>query len=293
MKPAIGARSFLLLALALFACAGARTRGEEIVTEHDLLANERFWPYRVALTAPWPGAGGEIPPGTTGVLIRVEPSGQPRIDFGSRGKYEIPVRATDLVERANRIRTGALAKPEPNFVHAIKTRMVDPGSEGVVRFPPERVARYRGFLCVFADPDAADFAEIARSLAPLRERAPVLTILFAQGHHPDERLRERLRALDWSVPFLHDFLSEPYTRSLLAEGTRLPALLLHTAEGRVVYAGAWEPNAVSDLIAAWDRAFPLATRVREGAGARSRNRHRTAFFTIPSHGSHASFGERG
>ena len=60
-----------------------------------------------------------------GVLIRVEASGLARIDFGRDGLYEVPVGATDLVERANRIRTGELRKMAPNFVLAIGPRLVD------------------------------------------------------------------------------------------------------------------------------------------------------------------------
>jgi hypothetical protein len=258
MNPPARVVQSILFALGLLtgACAGPGSdTSEQVVTERNLLASERFWPYRVALVEPWEGTGGPIPRGMTGVLIRAEPSGRPRIDFGSRGKHEIPVRHTDLLERANRIRTGALVKDEPNFIHAIKTRMLDSASEQPRPLPPEAVARSRGFLCVFADPDGADFDELARALAPLRERSQVLTILFAQGRHPHERTRERLRVLGWPVPFLYDHLAEPYTRSLLAEGDRLPTLLLQTAEGRLIYQGSWSSNSASDLVAAWDEAF--------------------------------------
>lgn len=260
---------FAVLLLALLPVPlRAETAGDpQVLTEANLLANERFWPYRVALTAPWqpPGREQPLPAGSVGVLIRVEASGA-RIDFSSDGKYGVPVERTDLVERANRIRRGESTKDAPNFTWAIHTRMLDSGADELVALNPELVVDRPGFLCVFADPDGEEFEAIAAGLAPLRERHGVLTILFPIGKHPDVRLRERLRALDWTVPFLYDFLSESYTRTLLAEGTTLPALLLQTNEGRVVFQGAWRADVVSELSAALDAAFGAASTATAEAG---------------------------
>jgi len=233
------------------------------VTQANLLVHERFWPYRVALTAPWqpPGREQPLPAGSAGVLIRVERPGVARIDFSADGKYEVPVDRTDLVAGANRIRRGEETKQAPNFTWAIATRLVDSASDELVGLRPSATADRPGFLCVFADPEGGDFEAIAAALAPLRERHGVLTVLFPQGRHPDAHLRERLRALDWKVPFLFDHLSEPYTRTLLPEATPLPWLLLQTNEGRVVFQGAWRQDVVAALRAALDAAFgPEDTR---------------------------------
>ncbi len=278
-----GQRSLLLLGV-LLALLPAPVRAAEddpparpaeaaAVTEANLFANERFWPYRVALTAPWQPPGREqlLPAGSTGVLIRVERPGAARIDFSADGKYEVPVGRTDLVESANRIRTGELAKDAPNFTWAIATRLVDSDADELVALSPEEVAQHRGFLCVFVDPDEEAFEAIAAGLAPLRERDGVLTILFAQGRHPSAELRERLRALDWRIPFVYDFLSEPYTRTLLPEETPLPHLLLQTDEGRVVFQGSWRADVVPELGAALDAAFgaaPAAEQRSDAAAAR-------------------------
>jgi hypothetical protein len=221
------------------------------VTEANLLASERFWPYRVSLTEPLlDGEHVRLPAGMTGVLIRVESSGLPRIDFGRGGKLEVPVGRTDLLARANQIRTGVAAKAEPNFVHAIKTRMLDSASDTPRRLPPQAAEDRHAFLCVFADPAAAGFDELARALAPLRERGDVLTILFPQGRHPDASVHGRLRSLDWTVPFLFDGLSEPYTRTLVPDGTPMPWVMYQTSEGRVLLQGAWTPELASELQAA-------------------------------------------
>jgi len=194
------------------------------VTEQNLLSSERFWPYRVGLTRPWPRVGGSkaLTPGLRGVLIRVEASGSARIDFGRDGRYEVPVGATDLVERANQIRRGELPKPAPNFVLAIGPRLVDSASPALRPFGFRAAGEPRGFLAVFADPAAKDFVDLAKALAPLRERDGVLTILFPQGEHPDAQVREQLRALGWPVPFLYDHLAEAYTPTLLPETTPVP-----------------------------------------------------------------------
>jgi hypothetical protein len=231
---------------------------EPAVTEANLLENERHWPYRVTLTAPWPEQAAHedaLPPGLTGVLIRIEESGLPRIDFGKWGKYEVPVERTDLVARANRIRIGEEEKAAPNFVHAIASRMLDSASEAPRPLPVEESAKQRAFLCVFADPSDTGFEALARALALLRERDGVMTILFPQGQHADGAVRERLRSLAWPVPYVFDFLSEPYTRTLLAEGTAYPYVMLHTSEGRVIWQGVWSAEAAVELASALDRNF--------------------------------------
>ncbi len=251
MRPSLFALLPLLLIL------GATAGDGSPVTAANLLERERFWPYRIVLTEAWRPPGREAPltAGTLGVLIRVERGGAARIDFSADGKYEVPVEKTDLVENANRIRRGELAKSEPNFIHAIATRLVDSAADSLAGLPPERVAGRPGFLCVFADPSAKEFGDLVAALRPLNDRHRVMTILFAQGAHPDEELRERLRSLGWTVPFVYDFLAEPYTRTLLAENTAFPALLLQTDEGRVIDQQAGGPDAEPKLRAALDAAF--------------------------------------
>lgn len=252
-----------LLALAPLACGdpsqpAASASADSAVTAENLLEGELYWPYRVSLTAPWPEQASQeeaLPPGLTGVLIRVEASGLPRIDFGKWGKHEVPVERTDLLARANRIRTGDEVKEAPNFVHAIASRMLDSASDAPRPLPVEEAAKPRAFLCVFADPSDPGFEALARALAPLREREGLMTILFPQGEHADAGVRERLRALAWPVPYLFDFLSEPYTRTLLAEGTPFPYVMLHTREGRVIWQAGWSPEVEAELAIALDLDF--------------------------------------
>jgi hypothetical protein len=232
----------------------AEDPGAAVVTEASLLASERFWPYQVASIRPWQPAGRAHPLrlGSVGVLIRVEASGLARIDFGRDGLYEVPVGETDLVERANRIRLGELEKAAPNFLYSIAPRLGDSASSSPGAFPYRAAADQRGFLCVFADPGAKHFRDLASALAPLREREGVLTILFPQGAHPDIQLREQLRSLGWAVPFAFDHLAEAYTRSLLPERTPLPALTLQTSEGRLLFQSSWGADVVPELISALD-----------------------------------------
>jgi len=226
-----------------------------VVTDANLLASERFWPYQVTLTSEWRPAGRVAPlaPDTSGVLIRVEPSGLARIDFGREGLYETPVARTDLVVVANRVRTGEAEKLAPNLVLAIAPRLVDASADTLRPFPFSGAANASGFLCVYADPAAPGFPALAQALAPLRGRHSVVTLLFPQGEHSDSEVRERLRALDWSVPFVYDHLAEAYTRTLLDAATASPALQLLTREGRVLWEGVWRPDRLPELDAALAR----------------------------------------
>jgi hypothetical protein len=230
------------------------------VTEQNLLTSERFWPYQVAATEALPAVAGRqpVPAGNVGVLIRVEASGAARIDFGRDGLHEVPIAKTDLVERANRIRTGELAKLAPNFLLAIGPRLVDSAGDALRPLPYASVAEQRGFLCVFADPGAKKFAALAAALAPLQQRHGVATILLPQGEHPDARVREQLRSLGWTIPFVYDHLAEAYTRSLLDADVALPAVVLQTREGRVLFQSEWKAGVASTLEAALDAAFASA-----------------------------------
>jgi hypothetical protein len=234
------------------------------VTEKNLLASEIFWPYQVELVedvkrvAPAP----ILPSGSLGVLIGVEASGVARLDFGRDGLLNVPVAGTDLLARANRIRTGELEKMAPNFVFAIGPRLADSAGASLRALPFLSMNGMHGFLCVFADPSAKEFPAIAAALAPLHERHGVMTILLPQGRIPDGELREQLRAANWTVPFVYDHMSEAYTHSLLPAGLEPPAVTLQTPEGRVIYASAWSPTAVEKLTAALEEAFSTVAASR-------------------------------
>lgn len=227
------------------------------VTEATLLENERFWPYRVRVQVSWPppgaGQGAVVAARTGGVLVRVEPSGRARIDFGSHGRFDVPVGKTDIVERANRVRLGQMAKLSPNFVHAVGPRLVDTAFAVPRAVPFEALLAPRGFLAVFAAPDA--FEALNEALGPLQGRADVLTVLFPQGDHPDPEIRTQLRELGWNAPFVYDALSEGYTRAHLPEGTELPAVMLVTPDGRLLFHRHWTPELLPELTAALDTAF--------------------------------------
>jgi hypothetical protein len=244
-------RLALFAGLLVAACDGSVTQqnaraGDAPVTQENLLASERYWPYHVALTRPYASGGGRatLAPGLAGVLIRIEEGGVARIDFGRDGLAEVPVAETDLVANAERIRLGELAKDSSNFVLDIGPRLVDPAADALRPFGLREAGEYDAFLCVFADPGAASFDGLAAEMKALTMPERVLTLLFPQGHHPDPELRERLRSLAWPVPFVMDHLAEPYSRSLLPDGAAAPYLLLVSREGRLLHASAYAPGAL-------------------------------------------------
>jgi hypothetical protein len=247
----------------LLGCLAVSATEAPVVTAASLLESEPFWPYKVKLTDAFvpPGRAQPLKAGQQGVLIRVQPGGLARIDFSTRGKFPVPIDKTDLVENANRIRRGEIAKELPNFVYAIGARLVDTEAETLRGLPHDLFADRPGFLCVFADPSDEGFPALAEALAPLRDKNGVVTLLFPQGTHDDGDVRDKLHALHWTVPFVYDFLSEPYTRTLLDEGTPMPTVLLQTSEGRVLFQDEFSPAAVARLSAALDANFHGSTSV--------------------------------
>jgi hypothetical protein len=219
----------------------------------DLLHNERFWPYRVSLRRAWQAPGSErtLPAGSTGVLIRVEDADSARIDFGRDGIHRVPVAETDLVENVNRVRLGELAKTAPNFVFALGPRLLDSGAEPLAPVPLAKVLARRAFVTVFADVE--QFQPIARDLSGLTGRAELMTIVVPQGMKPDAEVRDRLRELGWKVPFVYRHLAEAYTPSLLPDAMAPPAVMLQTAEGRVLFASTWGEGVGARLATALGR----------------------------------------
>jgi hypothetical protein len=57
------------------------------------------------------------------------------------------------------------------------------------------------------------------------------------------------------VPFVLGRMSEAYTRTLLPEGTRLPAVTLQSSEGRLLYAASWSQDGAPALRQALEEAF--------------------------------------
>lgn len=226
------------------------------VTGANLLASERFWPYQVALVEPFTpeGRSGPLPVHINGVLVRVEDGGRrARIDFGRDGVADVPVALTNVIERANEVREGKLRKMAPNFLLAVGPRLLH-SKTGVPRpFDIYTAWNDPAFLCVFADPASEEFAEIAAALAPLEGRHGVGTLLFPQGPQTNEQILGTLRSLEWPIPFVYDHLSESYTRSLLSEGTQMPAVLLQTSEGRLLFESPWRDGVAAAVRDAIDR----------------------------------------
>lgn len=247
-----------------FAPYDASDASAPVVTESNVAQHEAFWPYRVMLRTPLerPGAPRPVRAGALGVLLRVEPSGEARIDFGRDGVHLVPPGRTDLVERANGVRTGRLEKLAPNFTRALAPRMLSPGASRPQPYDLDRALACRRFLAVFADPESGDFPPLAGALAALAMPEDVEVVLFPQGRHPDPAVARRLRELGWPVPFVYAHLSEPYTHGLLPDTADLPAVLLQTAEGRVLFEGGWSPDTPMRLEQVLRAAQPSAGSAR-------------------------------
>jgi hypothetical protein len=254
----------LSAALALVVLRAASAFASVPVTSADLLAREELWPYHATLVRRWePATGGKpVEVGVMGVLIRVEAGGLARIDFGRDGVHTVPVGDTDLVERANLVRTGALEKDAPNFALALGQRLLDASVDPPGPISLVEASHKQGFLCVFADPRAEGFPELADALRRLAKRSGVPTVLLPQGGPPDALVRDRLVALEWPVLFVPREMAEGYTRSLISDSEQLPAILLVTSQGRVLFHAPWSPSVLPGLESALASGFD-----RQNAGA--------------------------
>ena len=235
------------------------------ITEENLLAGERFWPYRAQVVGR--DSATALPRGAEGVLVRVEEGGRARIDFGRDGVHVVPVAITNIVEAANRVRTGVDAKPSPNLTLAIGPRL-DGAALGLRRVPLERTLDRRGFLAVYADPSSEEFGTIAASLAPLQDHPGVLTVLFPQRNVDENSFGARLSALGWRIPYVFDYLALGYTDALVGLPLDAPRVALYTAEGRELIQGPWSPRLAADLEAALARHFPPSEGAPRGSAQR-------------------------
>jgi hypothetical protein len=209
------------------------------ITAANVYHHEADWPTAVKLTGAWtPSDGGDpVPSNARGVLVRVNPDGNPRVDFGRHGKHDVPAEATDLVERANRVHAGTEYKNRPNFLRQIGNRTVHPTAEPMRAMKSAELAGRGAYLCVFADPTSDVFPEIARRLVRATADHDVLFVLFpeALGREDVPVVRKRLAEIEWPVPFMYPHLVEDYRQALLGDDVGIPALLVVTANGRVLY----------------------------------------------------------
>ena len=220
----------------------ARAASSEEVDSRISAANvyehEKYWPSIVALTDEWlpSSSAAALQSGYRGVLVRVNEDGNPRIDFGRHGKYDVPIGKTDLVGLANAVREGSEFKNVPNFIRQVGTRLVDSKSDEVRALPSSEVARFHTFLCVFADPADPSLPKLVEQLESLTSENGVQAIFFPQsvGREDMQAVVDRLEALSWQVPFSYPHLTADYTHSILGLDSAIPTLLLVTEEGRVL-----------------------------------------------------------
>ena len=133
---------------------------------------------------------------------------------------------------------GALIRVEKTgFVLQIGTPFVDPSSAEPKALKSISVSGARFFLCVFSDPVAEDLRVATRALGSLEEVDGLRFVFFPQSADGEDlqAIQDRLRAIDWEVPFSFRLLNDNYTRALLGAKPDVPMALLLTPEGRVLH----------------------------------------------------------
>ena len=212
----------------------------DVVTLENLSRNERFWPHQIQLTSDWKPEGWEGDFGWgMGVVIEIDPAARVRVDFSRFGKHWIPAEVTDVVARANEIRTGESVKFKPNLVLALGNRLLDPTGRTLAESSADLLAQ-KAFVLVFADPRAEDFRELVATLSPLFDRGRVHCVLLPQGGHPDFHVWKAAHDAGWKGSFLLDRFSPAYTEGFLESRTGLPRVEVRSPEGRRVWQGGAE-----------------------------------------------------
>lgn len=232
------------------------------IRANNIVEREESWPDIAALVEPWTPAGADAPlkKGYRGAVIRVLEDGRVRIDFGRHGEHDIPIAATDVVARANEVAAGTRHKVAPNFLAHFGTQFVHPTTVELKPFPTPELAKSDRFLCIFADPNPPEFAQLAMQLAEMTD-VPKLQGLFfplAVAQDQVQAVKDRLQAVDWPVPFAYPQAAEKLAESLLGEVPSVPTALLVTAEGRVLHRSALpEPGALESLRASITPSFTV------------------------------------
>jgi hypothetical protein len=269
--------AFAVLSLAFLGVACRSTNQAQVetapapdpdaITYANLYEHEADWPYQIQLTKNWKPEGWEGRFGFgMGVLVRVEPSGLLRIDFASLGKYQVPADETNVLDEANKIRSGERIKTRPNFVVAVGTRLLDPKVDPPEPVSRERTETARAYLLVFVDPESPAFREIARDLAAdLESSEGAMAVLVPQGGLRDGGVLNACRAAGWTAPFLLDHFAKPLTESMLGDMPDSPQVMLVTPEGRLLFSQAWNQDVIDDLERALERG-PRAARTSRSGG---------------------------
>ena len=209
------------------------------ITLSDLHRRDQHWHNIAAITEPWqpPGEDRVIPEKAQGVLVRVEPDGHARVDLGRYGMHWVPVEKTDVLDRANRVRSGELHKIGSVFTLAIANRLVDSRFDKPGPNPSAPIKMAEAILCVFADPEDAKLPRYAEQLRRFEGDLGLRTIFVPQaaGALDLEAVLETLQENEWPVPFTYPGASASFTELQLGEQPEGIVLMLVTPDGRVLY----------------------------------------------------------
>lgn len=194
----------------------------ETITPENLLANERFWPYRVA----------RLSDGNQGVLLWTQPDGQARVDFGRDGIHNLPVAHTDLIPRANRLRLGVDTKSAPNLIYSLGPRLIDASVEPARPLDLLKFSEWKRIIALSGDPDDPRLGEWAKQIAALPGAGERLQVFFPIAEKPNGTVAEIVRAWPGRWTFVFDHLSEHYAKLYVGEALSVPRVVVLTPAGR-------------------------------------------------------------
>lgn len=246
--------SFFLLFAASISAASTSQADDRPLDPESLFEASAYWPVRVALLEDWSPAAPDartIPAGRQGVLIRLEAAEEvlALVDFNRLGLHRVPVAGTDLLARAEAIRSGEAVKEFPNMSLMIGRGFSKLAPEtGALNIEVKALLPYRHLLLVYADAADGSLEEVAAFLKDHQElyaASDTFAVIYPRGEFAAAGLGPVVRAMREhglkDIPFMAPHVAEPYAQSIDHRIPGFPAIVLTDTEGKTLYEPGIDP----------------------------------------------------
>lgn len=203
-----------------------------------LYENHTLWPLKVHATRDIEVPDGRVPARTRGTLVRIEPDGTARVDFGRSGIQNVPVTKTDILAQAHAIRDGDQDPDRPNFVMLMGTRLGRTDLEYIQAYPYDQFTSHDLFLILYLEglmEFDEELAESFRKVVSLSQEHGVLPFVHTTVPTKGLLLAHLLQVkLETPIPYVVGHLQEPMARVMGHNPHNMPMAVLVNEYGKVL-----------------------------------------------------------